>query len=277
MKNIKAYVGDSKEVYHAAVARKEDTALQARLNHIFPNIGKQYDIYDNLIACNTLISLYHEASFSPYRQDLQSLYNYDSVILRGLRQKIEKATPASIRYTCQYCTVTPVESFDHYLPKEEFPEYSIHSNNLIPSCKTCNGYKSYVWRDAGGNRLFINLYYDTIPEVRFLFTDVFEEEDGEINFKYYLDNPNAIDLDLYHIVQSHFQRLRLTERMRKAAVSIVSELEGTIAASTLDFSAIIDEVKATANRNFSSYGSNYWKSVAELALVDSPVFLKRFV
>lgn len=238
-------------------------------------MGIQYDIYDHNFNHGSLAVLNGNPSFLVHSADIRSLYGYDSMILRELRRKIQKNIPAAVRYTCQYCTVTPVESFDHYLPKEEFPEYAIHTNNLIPCCKTCNGYKSYVWRNASGARLFINLYRDPVPDERFLFVEVLDDGDGDLDFKYYLANPAGIPAQSFNLVKSHFLRLRLEERMRMKAVGIVSELENSMLTSKLSIVDSVAEVIAAAERNFVSYGSNYWRSIAEIALAESPLFLER--
>lgn len=275
MKNIREFDGNSKTVYLNAVSRKADEDLRMRLNGISLGLGYQYDIYDNYFNTGKLGVLQKNIGFSNSSIDIQSLYEYNSVSIRDLRDAIEKNIPATVRYTCQYCTVTPSESFDHYLPKEEFPEYAIHTNNLIPCCKACNGYKSYVWRNFVGMRLFINLYRDKIPEEKFLFAKVIDEGNGEINFRYYLDNPYGIDSHFFRLLETHFERLRLLERMRKKAVGIVSELENSMITSKLPIDEIIAVVIETAERNFESYGSNYWKSIAEISLVNSPIFLAR--
>ncbi|SHH92382.1 hypothetical protein SAMN05444671_4303 [Flavobacterium sp. CF108] len=277
MKNIREYDGSSKTVYLNAVSRKIDENLRTRLNGISLGLGNQYDIYDNNFNQSRLGVLQKNIGFNEISSDIRSLYDYKSVPIRELREAIEKNIPAAIRYTCQYCTLTPTESFDHYLPQEEFPEYVIHTNNLIPCCKTCNGFKSFVWRNFTGMRLFINLYRDPIPQQRFLFVEILDEGNGDIDFRYYLDNSAGIDNQTFGLLFTHFDRLRLEERMRKKAVGIISELENSILSSKLGLTDIIAEVKATAERNFASYGSNYWKSIAEIALVESPIFLARFL
>ena len=275
MRNFREFDGNSKEVYQNAVDRKEDELLRARLKGITAILDSQYDIYDYNFNQGSLALLKGNPLFTVHSSDIKSLYGYDTLILRELRRKIQKKIPAAVRYTCQYCTVTPIESFDHYLPKEEFPEYAIHTNNLIPCCKTCNGYKSYVWRNATGGRLFINLYRDPVPDQRFLFVEVLDDGDGDLDFRYYLANPEGIPAHTFNLVKSHFTRLRLEERMRMKAVGIISELENSMLISKLNIADSASEVIASAERNFVSYGSNYWRSIAEIALVESPLFLER--
>jgi len=276
MKHISRYPHSSKIAYHTAVERKEDQLLRGRLSAIEQDIYDQYDVYDGHLA-DTLTALQPNALFTPHRADIHSLYDYNSKTLREIRKEIEAVQPAALRYTCQYCTLTRNESFDHYVPKEEFPEFSIHTNNLIPCCKTCNGYKSFVLR-TGGNRLFLNHYIDILPDIQYLFVEVMEEANDEINFSFFLDNIGNIQPELFARISSHFHRLRLPERMRMSAVNHISELENTIV-SNLDRITIadaVDTVISTAERNRLAYGSNYWKSTLEITLVQNDIFLKRF-
>lgn len=41
--------------------------------------------------------------------------------------------------TCPYCgNIGTPDTIDHYLPKADYPEFSIFSDNLVPSCFHCN-------------------------------------------------------------------------------------------------------------------------------------------
>lgn len=276
MKNFDAYDGDSADFFQLTVSRKEDPALQQRLIGILNDIRASYALYDQHWNDRTLTVLQNNNIFTPLRDDLKGLYDYNSVAIRQLRQNVHLRMPQTIRYTCQYCTVTPVESLDHYIPKEEFPEYSIHANNLVPCCKTCNGHKSYVWRGGQGQRLFINFYRDLLLEQQFLFCEVLEDN-GEVDFRFYIDNVVGLGQQEFDMIESHFTRLHLRERMRMKANGIISELETTITLSSLPLADVIVEVETSATRNFQSYGANYWKSIAEIAMVRSPIFMQRFV
>ncbi|MDQ7860344.1 HNH endonuclease [Peribacillus frigoritolerans] len=49
------------------------------------------------------------------------------------------------RTKCAYCGIGDTNYMDHYLPKDDFPEYSIHSYNLVPCCSYCNEKKSKLF------------------------------------------------------------------------------------------------------------------------------------
>lgn len=40
---------------------------------------------------------------------------------------------------CPMCGNTGRDALDHYLPKEDYPEFAVFSRNLVPTCTACNG------------------------------------------------------------------------------------------------------------------------------------------
>lgn len=70
--------------------------------------------------------------------------------------------------TCQYCTLNSVNTLDHIIPKENYPEYAVHPKNLFPACSQCNSKKSNKWLDNNNNFEFINLYSHDLPNLQYL-------------------------------------------------------------------------------------------------------------
>ncbi|OGQ52176.1 MAG: hypothetical protein A3J24_11400 [Deltaproteobacteria bacterium RIFCSPLOWO2_02_FULL_53_8] len=54
------------------------------------------------------------------------------------------------------------ETLDHYLPKSLFPEYSVHTKNLVPMCGLCQRIKDSSVCNEDGLRQYLHAYYDTI-------------------------------------------------------------------------------------------------------------------
>jgi 5-methylcytosine-specific restriction endonuclease McrA len=62
--------------------------------------------------------------------------------------------------SCPVCGSSSQGSLDHYLPKEDFGEFSIMRANLIPACSHCNSdEKGTVYKGVGSTRL-LHPYYD---------------------------------------------------------------------------------------------------------------------
>lgn len=55
-------------------------------------------------------------------------------------------------------------TLDHYLPKDKFPEFSIHLMNLVPMCDTCQGIKLESFVDSSGQKKYLHPYFDAIAQ-----------------------------------------------------------------------------------------------------------------
>jgi len=55
-------------------------------------------------------------------------------------------------------------TLDHYLPKSQFPEFSILLCNLVPACGACQSSKDAEYETSAGEKRFINPYFDDVSE-----------------------------------------------------------------------------------------------------------------
>ena len=61
------------------------------------------------------------------------------------------------------CGSSVTGSVDHYLPKEDFPEFSVMAANMVPACAHCNsGMKRQTFRGVTPNERFLHPYFDTL-------------------------------------------------------------------------------------------------------------------
>ncbi|ALS33053.1 hypothetical protein PTRA_a1912 [Pseudoalteromonas translucida KMM 520] len=120
---------------------------------------------------------------------------------------------------CPYCGIGEPTTLDHYLPKEEFPEFSVLSTNLIPVCGVCNSnYKGRIWI-KNGNRLFLHTYYDQFPDEYLLEASVTVTNKVVINFSTIFV---AAEPYFCNIFNHHFDKLCLNKRYkRKASAEII--------------------------------------------------------
>lgn len=118
---------------------------------------------------------------------------------------------------CPYCGILrqSPSALDHFLPRGEFPEYSILSTNLVYICETCNNkaHKGSLINDKEGNRLFLHPYTDnelesnTFIECSIVFDDLTVLPTFSISSEIKSKNP-----DLYHIACNHMKKLKLDKR-----------------------------------------------------------------
>lgn len=275
MKNLSPFRGVTISLYKLAVGRKNEGVEKGRLIAIEGQIANCFDKYNDHFTPASLIQIQPEGIRSPEKDDLLSLYKYDSFAIREFNKSIKNQQPRGVRSICQNCSIDSIGTLDHVIPKEEFPEFSVNPLNLFPCCSKCNSYKSSNWR-FGDKMLFLNLYLDELPEEQYLFVQINGDNLDNIDFEYFIENRNGIEENLFEQIKSHFTRLHLLERMNLKAVDefdkLIIDLETYI--DELPMEEIFQIVTAEAHKLKQIYGQNHWLPVLKLALIGSEVLLR---
>lgn len=278
MKNLKPYKENCFEIHEKAVDKKHNGELKNRLQLLNPTVKKEFYNFSDKFKTNELSLLAPNQTLALSKEDLLTLYKYQSSVVISVRESIKKLQIKTITNTCQNCTIDSANTLDHLLPKSTFPEFSVNPINLFPCCSTCNSYKLDDIENQDGKN-FLNLYLDELPKEQYLFVNIFWDEYNEINFKFYLDNiEEEIDLELFTIIRNHYTKLNLFERMRLKSIEYVSEFENEIFKfrHKLSLEDIVSESIKTANINKEAYGYNHWKYILEISLLKSPIFIDKY-
>lgn len=201
---------------------------------------------------------------------LKKMYDSTSLVIKVLKNNIRSIN----KTVCSYCgTQDSPYQIDHYLPRSVFPEYSVLSNNLVPSCATCNSrYKGdgYIFED--GSRLFFNPYYDTfINSIQFLKCDL-SSLGIYIDIEFFIDDSIAETHPVeYKLIYSHFEELHLNERY----IDLISddvfpefydefvELD-TDTEEDIFMDISLEELKLVIDKRINRFrrnNCNYWKKV----------------
>lgn len=154
------------------------------------------------------------------REALLHCYETTTKALQQLKTLISESQPDGVREICPYCGIGGPDQFDHYLPKEKFPEYSVHSYNLVPCCGVCNGKKSDIWLQPNNTRTFINFYLDSLPALPML----------DVTVQWLVKNAKLVPVSTFQLVcptgfgpaefqlvSTHFQKLGLLARYKDLA------------------------------------------------------------
>ncbi len=180
----------------------------------------------------------------------------------------------AIRSVCQFCGINTDSTIDHYLPKENYPEFSVAHLNLIPCCPDCNSKKSVKWLNSDKERMILNLYNDIIPNMKFLFIDLEFNEDIPVG-KYYLSNQSNIDNDLYKLIESHYKELDLLNRYNDRFNSNYTEIFNSLNNSTFKGKPNLVQTFLISdyNENVPSFGINHYRLVLKEALANNDDFV----
>jgi hypothetical protein len=280
MKNLKAYKQASFKFHLAVIKSKKnsskDPQYKTRVTSYSQRIKTQYDSYDICFKQNNLETLTCHTFNATEKSTLLKLYSYSQSIFKQLKVALTTDENNTISNVCQNCTIGEVNSFDHYAPKTEFPEFVVNPKNLIPSCTKCNGFKSTTWRNKN-KKVFLNLYLDHLPVEQYLFVNIKVHTDV-IDLKYEVKNDNGLNSDLFELIETHYSELELCQRFRENSDSVISELDIEIRKwkKKLSLNDIKETILEELEEHQLLYGYNYWKSILKKSLLNSSLFIKRY-
>lgn len=191
-----------------------------RLTAMLPDITTRYDALEAAYTITHIGGVKEGVWEKQEREDLLHCYESTAKALEELKRLITEFQSEGTRDFCPYCGIGAPRQFDHYLPKEKFPEFSVHAHNLVPCCGTCNGKKSDAWLDGNKARLFLNFYIDSLPTAPMLEAAVhWVVRTGKrvpiVSFD--LVQPAGFGISNFELIKSHFEKLELLIRYKDQA------------------------------------------------------------
>ena len=249
---------DSKEVYQNIIDNKVKQDSIDCLEECKSNVYEDYDAYlDNK---TTLEKVNPDMRILPkHKTELINVYESKPAALQRALDKLTAKMPLGLSGKCVYCLLSEANTFDHYLNKDRYPEYSIFVPNLLPVCTWCNSYKCATPAiDSKGVHHFIHNVFDILPTVPYLFYDIEVRNHALIVKKIRLDFSLDPTNKLNEVIKRQYRKLHLIERLEK-------QFPDDIAAILIDFEdEELDEaeVKRILKRKLDKYekkfGANYW-------------------
>lgn len=224
MRNQKSAELDVRSYFPTIVGSKQKKT-RTILRGVQAKVMDLCDSYDD--ALDDLSTPKEQIWTKDERGALQSCYGVKTKVLSKHKDNILAALKAESEVNvqrCAYCMLSDPRTWDHYLPKESFPEYSVYHSNLLYICFGCNHRKSTDFDED--NLLFCHPYFTVDSAVSFLHCQV-TIVGGKLAIKYYC--AGAGDLQVPgQIAQRHLERLGLITRFAAEASSMVSGLIGEL-------------------------------------------------
>lgn len=278
MINMKRYAGEKTpyELFSEAVDRKDkNSADTIALNANKHKVEIAYRYYERTMDSQKLGSLTPSRVLSSIKEHLLGMYSSRCKLVKDFRTWHFNNNPRPYYKVCPYCTINSANTTEHILPKEVYPEYAVNVLNLIPTCSECNTSKGDDVLDKNGEIFTINFYTDTLPDIRYLFARITSIEGG-IQFEYYLANRNGVDVNLYALLERHFQRFHLIDRFYDKAVqelpNIINYFKGENITCEVDYDNAASKLIRKTDEDAKAYGRNHWRIVMNYDAATSPVF-----
>lgn len=182
-------------------------------SRIYHKTKEKYDFYDKNI--NKLESLVPDSYNNDEKNALQHCYTSPTDSLNKLKDKIIKSQKRFYQTKCAYCGINTWSDMDHYVPKEQFPEYSVHPLNLIPICSICNRKKANIFIEDN-KRIFFNPYSDEINKTVLSLEIEYDKTNESFLFNIYVDENFRFK---YHI-----EKLGIISRYKEEAINVFDDV-----------------------------------------------------
>lgn len=209
------------------------------------------------------------------KSDLVKLYTQYFVPETKPARRIYELIKQIAKGKCPLCGgVGHVRTLDHYLPKANFPLYSVLPANLVPCCRDCNTEKLNGFPNVQGDQT-IHPYFDHDRYFNEKWISARVIQGSPPVIEYFVEAPLEWDLDDKTRVMAHFADYGLAD---KFSVEAAADLPETIQTRTttmaenspLEFSAYLAEKGRTA-----SLPVNNWRRVMFTALAADEWFCQQ--
>lgn len=280
MRNLTPYTKKSFDFFCSVVSTKknskQDPDYKNRVSNYKEFVQDKFEKYDSTFEKNSLVDLDNSEIEGVPKKDLLKLYSYKNSKIQKLKIDVTTLENSRLINTCQNCTISEVNTFDHFVDKDSFPEFSVHPKNLFPSCSVCNSLKGSVWKKEG-EMLFLNLYLDQLPLIQYLYVEI-NISNNVIDTNYYLKSNSEIEHAFFKRLENHYRKLNLFNRFKINSHDIITSLEYCIQEQIKKISLkdCIEVIEESCKAEMKYFGRNYWPLILKMELISNNEFLSKF-
>ena len=269
MRSVPLLAVDATDVFDKIVAAKHQPRRR-RMQAVRAQVLAAYQEYGDTVP---EVGRLRKASLSELQKEaMRHAFTVETEPMTTLRGNLLKRISVA---RCPFCGISESSTLDHYLPKEQYPEFSVFPKNLVPSCAVCNTRKRDGILQKGTNvRMFLHPCYDAIPVVTFLAVRARMEADALI-LSYRVVRPAGMELRTFQHLRSHFHELDLADRYRRMGLD---HLGGQYPALRRaygpgeDGKRVADKLIEEAEDFEEASGPNYWLAKLYRALAGNDDF-----
>lgn len=154
------------------------------------------------------------------KSQLTKLYSY-YMVKKNPARNIYDEIKASANGKCPFCGgIGQPFTLDHYLPKANYPQFSVLPMNLVPSCRDCNtGKGTGVALISGQQVLHPYFEEDCFYLEKWVTARIIHSD--PITIEFYVDPPNTWSSNFKERATAHFNSFDLASRF---GVQVVDEI-----------------------------------------------------
>lgn len=206
------------------------------------------------------------------KDDLINLYDYHFVGKKA--GNYYDLQILSAREKCPFCGgIGRPANLDHFMPKSDYPQFSVFPINLIPSCRDCNmGNKKGRFATAAANQILHPFLDDQkFFDIPWISAQYHPASHGNPSYvEYSVSPPNAWSQQDQDRVRRHFSEFDLKKRYSVEAATELVLVEAQIKAQQQSATPS-NEIKSVLLQPVidSIPFVNHWKRVMYIAIMES--------
>lgn len=224
----------------------------------------EYQNYDNLI-----INHQNELNESEFIDNKDLMKDFYENAPKRLKIKIVDRRNNHGLLECPFCGNPQIpDTLDHFIPKDDWPEYAIYPNNLVPQCRGCAPIKGKKYYSSDLERaIFIHpIYSDILSKFSFKIEVNFDIQTKSYDFSLKIKKPVTIDIESLNRVVEHLKTLKLTQRVNEYCHKEILKWEKKLKEKKFDIRfALNTRIK---ERNVNEISKN-WKTALYLGMLEN--------
>lgn len=283
MKNLPPPQMLPQDAYQACLEGIQNQELKNRFAACISNMDQAATGYTHNAKAGTLYSLPalitsdNDSDLTVFgnvsKSELNDLYDKGMVRRKAGRNIYDKILIAA-EEKCPFCGGIGVPTtLDHYLPKANFPQFSVLPVNLVPCCSKCNsGEKGAQFATTPENQILHPYFED---DKFYLQQWVFARVERPCTLEFYVDPPQNWDDISKSRVATHFNKFGLAKGYSLQAAN--------------EFSTLIDQqstyFRGRSSEDFKEFllscintklsFANYWRNVMYSSLANDDWFCEQ--
>lgn len=208
------------------------------------------------------------------KRNLMDLYTNFMVGTTGSSRSIYDDLLTAAGGLCPFCgDLGHAKTLDHYLPKANFPSFSVHPSNLVPCCRDCNSGKNASF-GVSINEQTLHPYLDQAHffDERWIAAVVFRED--PVLLKFECEPPANWSHQDKERVRHHFVGYNLAYRFSVQAGGEVAKVVQLRAGSLSGLSSDSFQGYLLDNANCPDFVLNGWSRTMYAALASTDWFIQ---
>ncbi len=219
---------EARGVFEICVSMVRSKALRARLLAVSQEVeAASIDYNDKAASARLFQMVRHDAVGAVSGAEMVQVYTGRMVPKGSTGRAIYNRIMAiPVNQRCPLCGIGTVNTLDHFLPKTQFPVFSVTPSNLIPACAWCQWEKRDYYSATSGGQI-LHPYFDDFNTDEWLVADVVVGCPAA--FRFYSSPPNHWSAPKRARASTHLKQLKLPSLFSSNAGSRLSEIRSRLA------------------------------------------------